>query len=264
MTGIIDWSQLRQNTLLSTQRIELYNPSYWDKEANAINENMVQWAELTKKQLKRLPLSRKFTVLDVGAGTGRMTLPMTKRAKQVTALEPSEKMLATLRDNARKQHIFNIHYVNESLEELEVASCYDLVVASFSLFMVDIKAALMKMNALASRGVYLFLSASPWIDEAIQKAVQGNSSAWSDFIFIYNILYDAGIPANVDICDYDLKQSYVDLENATSNFSQKYHIHAEKKDKLREYLSENLVEEKGKLWYNRKRKAATIWWKTNK
>jgi ubiquinone/menaquinone biosynthesis C-methylase UbiE len=264
MAGIIDWSQLRQNALLATQRIELYNPSYWDKEANAVNENMSQWAELTKKQLKRLPLSSEVTVLDVGAGTGRMTLPMAKRAKHVTALEPSEKMLAALRDNARKQQIFNIHYLNESLEEVEVASTYDLVVASFSLFMLDIKTALTKMNALASKGVYLFLSASPWIDEGIQKVVQSNSSTWSDFIFIYNILYDAGIPANVEICDYDLRQSYLDLEDAVLKFSHIYGIQSEKKGKLREYLSENLAEEKGKLWYNRKRKAATIWWTTNK
>jgi ubiquinone/menaquinone biosynthesis C-methylase UbiE len=264
MTGIIDWPQLRQNALLFTQRIELYNPRYWDKEANVVNENMAQWAELTKKQLKRLPLSPEFTVLDVGAGTGRMTLPMAKRVKHVTALEPSEKMLATLRDNARKQQIFNIHYINEPLEELEVASSYDLVVASFSLFMLDIKTALMKMNALASKSVYLFLSASPWIDEAMQKALQGDSSAWSDFIFIYNILYDAGIPANVDICDYELKQSYADLEDAISKLSQTYRIPSENRDKLRAYLSENLVEENGKLWYNRKRKAATIWWATNK
>jgi ubiquinone/menaquinone biosynthesis C-methylase UbiE len=264
MAGIIDWSQIRQDTLLSSQRIELYNPSYWDKEANAVNENMTQWAELTKKQLKRLPLSSEVTVLDVGAGTGRMTLPMAKRVKHVTALEPSKNMLITLRDNARKQHIFNIHYVNKTLEELDSTTSYDLVVASFSLFMLDIKTALIKMNALASKGVYLFLSASPWLDEGIQKAVQSNSSTWSDFIFIYNILYDAGIPANIDICDYDLKQSYVDLEDAVSKFSQLYRIQAEKKGKLREYLSENLVEEKGKLWTNRKRKAATIWWTTNK
>jgi ubiquinone/menaquinone biosynthesis C-methylase UbiE len=264
MAGIIDWSQLRQNALLATQRIELYHPSYWDKEAIAINENGSQWAELTKKQLKKLPLSPEFTVLDVGAGTGRMTLPIAKRVKHVTALDPSEKMLAILRDNARKQHIFNIHYVNESLEELDATSSYDLVVASFSLFMLDIKAALSKMNALATKGVYLFLSESPWMDEALQKAIYGNVSAWSDFIFIYNILYDAGIPANVDISDYELTQSYVDLEDAVSNFSNRYHIQAEKTGKLREYLSENLVEEKGKLWYNRKRKAATIWWTTSK
>ena len=199
-------------------------------------------------------------VLDVGAGTGRMTLPIAKRVKYVTALEPSEKALTELRKNARKQQIFNICYIKETLEELEITTSYDLVVASFSLFMFDIKNALLKMNALASRGVYLFMSASPWQDEELQRAVDGNISSWSDFIFIYNILYDAGITANVDIWDYEFKQSYTDLESAVSRLSQTRHIPSSKSEKLREYLRAKLIEENGKLWYNRKRKAAMIWW----
>ncbi len=262
--NVIDWAQLRKNMLLAAQRIELYNPSYWDKETNVVNENLPHWAELTKKQLKKLPLSPEITVLDVGAGTGRMTLPMAKLVKHVTALEPSEKMLAALRENARKQQVFNIYCVNESLEELETTTSYDLVVASFSLFMFDIKSALLKMNALASKGVYLFLSASPWIDAELQKVVYGSSSPWSDFIFIYNILHDVGILANVEVWDYELKQRYVDVEDAVSKYSQVYRVPAETKNSLREYLRTNLVEEKGKFWCNRKRKAAAIWWTTNK
>ena len=152
MVGIIDWSQLRQ-TYYATQRTELYSMDYWDKEAYAVNENSTQWAELTKKQLKKLSLSSEVTILDVGAGTGRMTLPMAKRAKHVTALEPSEKMLAILREDARKRGIVNINYINKSLEELDASASYDLVVASFSLFMSDIKSALIKMNTLAAKRV---------------------------------------------------------------------------------------------------------------
>ena len=263
MDGIINWTQIRQTMLLATHRIEFYNPSYWDKQANAVNENMAQMAPLTRKQLKKLPLSSEYTFLDVGAGTGRMTIPIAKRAKHVTALEPSENMLALLKANATKQHIINIHYVNKSLEELDEVKAYDFVVASFSLFMFDIQKVL-KMDAIASRGVYLFLSASPWMDEEMQNVVYGNSSACSDFIFVFNILHDAGILANVEFCTYDLKQSYDNLEDALSRFKQTYRILPEKEDKLREHLRANLVEEKGKLWWNRKRKAAMIWWTTNK
>jgi ubiquinone/menaquinone biosynthesis C-methylase UbiE len=264
MTTAVDWVQLRKNILLSTQRIELYSPDYWNKEVNVVNENLPHWAELTKKQLKQLPLTPQITVLDVGAGTGRMTIPIAKRVKHVTALEPSEKMLAALRENARRQQVFNLFCINESLEELEITNSYDLVIASFSLFMFDIKSALLKMNALASKAVYLFLSASPWVDEEMQKALYGNASPWSDFIFIYNILHDAGILANVKISEYNLKQSYVDLEDAVSKYLQTYHIPIEKQDKLREYIQTVSIEENGKIWCNRKRKAATIWWTTNK
>jgi SAM-dependent methyltransferase len=264
MSNVIDWVQLRRNLLTATQRLELYNPSYWNKDVNVLNENQPHWAELTKKQLKQLPLSPDITVLDVGAGTGRMTIPIAKKVNHVTALEPSEKMLATLRENARTLQAFNIFCINKTLEELEMNCSYDLVVASFSLFMVDIKNALLKMNELASRAVYLFLSASPWLDQDLQKAVYGNISQWSDFVFIYNILYDAEILANVEISDYAIRQSFVDFEDAVSRYMQLYRIPIDKQDSLRKYLESILVEENGKLWCTRKRKAATIWWTKDK
>jgi 2-polyprenyl-3-methyl-5-hydroxy-6-metoxy-1,4-benzoquinol methylase len=96
MAGIIDWTELRQSMLLAAQRMDLYNPSYWDKKADEVNDNSSPLKTLTKNQLKRLSLSPEITVLDVGAGTGRITLPIAKRVKHVTALEPSEKELAPL------------------------------------------------------------------------------------------------------------------------------------------------------------------------
>ncbi len=56
----------------TAHRRELYNPSYWNTEACAFNENMSHWSELTEQQLKILPLSKELTILDVGAGTGRI------------------------------------------------------------------------------------------------------------------------------------------------------------------------------------------------
>ncbi len=257
----VNWVQTRQAMLLATRKIELCDPSYWDKQANAVNDSMVRLADLTKKQLKKLPLSKEDTVLDVGAGTGRMTLPIAKRVKHVTALEPSENMLALLKENATKQHILNVYYVNKSLEALDVSVSYDVAVASFSLFMFDIEKAMAKLDAVASKAVYLFMSASPWMDEELQKIVYGDATRWSDFILVYNILHDAGILANVDICDYNNKQGYASLEDAVSRFTQAYHILPEKEHLLKDYLKKNLVEKNGKLWLTRKMKAAMVWWK---
>lgn len=263
MATAIDWVQLRKNVLHATQRVDLYSPSYWNKEATVINEKLPHWSNLTKKQLSQLPLSKEITVLDVGAGTGRMTLPIAKRVKHVTALEPSERMLAFLSDKARRQQICNISYINKTLEDMDVSCSYDLVVASFSLFMFDIKDALLKMNTLARKGVYLFLCASPWVDTELQLAIYDSRSYWSDFIFIYNILHDLEIIPNVQIRIYTLKQCFMNLDDAVDKTLQRYHIPIEKKMKLRAYLQATCVEEKGKLWYNRKRKAATIWWTKN-
>lgn len=260
MTIVIDWSQLRQNTITAAQRSELYSPNYWNKEACAVNQTQPHWAELTKTQLKQLPINEQMTVLDVGAGAGRITLPVAKKAKHVTALEPSAKSLVLLKENAKKQGIINVSYVNQSLETFDCSQRHDLVVASFSLFMFDLKAALKKMDVLANRSVYLFVSASPWLNPDLQKLVYGAPGYWSDFIFLYNILYEMDIAANVEITDYTLKESYQDLAEASEKISAKFHIPQTKTTLLCEYLQRHLVEEDDRLWSIQKRKAATVWW----
>jgi FkbM family methyltransferase len=264
LTGPVDWINLRQTLLLAAHRTKLYDIAYWDKEAGAVNQNVSQLTKLTSHQAKLLPLNPEITVLDVGAGTGRMTLPMAKRSKHVTALEPSAKMLAILRENAFQKQAFNISYINQSLEELDTATPYDLVVASFSLFMLDLEKALLKMNQLASRAVYLFMSASPWVEEGLQKAVYGNVNSCSDFILTYNILHDIGVVANEDIHDYELILTYENIEEAATTLTERYCLPQDKRSELTEYLKANLAEQDGKLCYKRKMKAASIWWKTNK
>ena len=264
MVGVINWGELRRLMLLSTNRLECFNASYWDKRASDFNENMVHMDDLTRQQLDRLPLLPEYAVLDVGAGAGRITIPVAKRVTQVTALEPSETMLTLLKANAEKENINNIRCIHGSLEDLEVGygvDSHELVIASFSLFMIDIEKALVAMHNIATKGVYLFLSASVWMDSEIQKIIYGGSvPMWSDYIYAYNILYDLGILANVEIWDYSSKQSFSDLNSAVSKFTDLYSAPSKKQIELREYLRRTLVEDDGKLWIIRKRKAAMIWW----
>jgi len=266
MTGIINWSQLRQTMLLNTHRIEFSNSNYWDKLASSYNESTAQMNDLTQKQLNRILLLSEYTVLDVGAGTGRLTIPLAKRAKHVTALEPSANMMALLKINAQKNVINNIDYVNASIENVDtgVVEPHDIVISSFSLLMVDVEKALLKMNAMATKGVYLFLSASKWMDENLQNVVYGKglSDAYSsDYIYVYNILHDLGVLANVDIWDFKSQQCYKNLNDAELKLMELYHIQAKKHEELLAYLSKTLVpDDTGKLWLYRKKKAAMIWW----
>ncbi|MCW4011022.1 MAG: class I SAM-dependent methyltransferase [Candidatus Bathyarchaeota archaeon] len=264
---LVNWAELRKSTLINTRRIESCTPCYWDKCASGFNQNVPYMGDLTKNQLHRLKLKPADTVLDVGAGTGRITIPVAKRVKQVTALEPSKNMLDLLKENAEKENVTNITYLNRPLEALSVDSVgvHDVVIASFSLFMVDIEKELAKMDTLAKKRVYLFLSASQWMDQELQNIVYGDSiPASPDYIYIYNILHDLGILANVEIWNYNAVRSYNDLADAVTKFTETYRIPPEKEGELREHLRRILVKDQGKLWLNRKRKTATIWWTKHK
>lgn len=263
----INWGEMWRIMLLDTYRTEICKPSYWDKHANEFNENMAYMNDLTKSQLDKLLLLPEYTVLDVGAGTGRLTIPLAKRVKQVIVLEPSKNMLELLKANAEKGNIKNIHYINSSLEDLQAynyISLCDVAIASFSLFMVDIEKALLTIDSLAKKGVYIFLSASKWMTEELQKIIYGDTVfIWPDYIYIYNILHNLGILANVDIWSYTSTKSYGSIDDAVSKFMELYHISAEKEGKLREYLRRILVKDNGKFLLSRKMKVAMIWWTKN-
>ena len=51
--------------------------------------------------------------LDIGAGAGRFALPLALAVREVVALEPSDSMLAGLRDGAREAGIHNVRIVQE-------------------------------------------------------------------------------------------------------------------------------------------------------
>ncbi|MGD6933864.1 MAG: class I SAM-dependent methyltransferase [Candidatus Bathyarchaeia archaeon] len=265
MVNVINWVELRKLMLSSTHRLDCTNASYWDKCANNYNENMPQMAELTQNQLNRIQIQPQDTLLEVGAGNGRLTVPLAKKAQAVTALEPSKNMLEFLKTNAENAGVHNINCINKSLEDFnpeESVGCFDVVVASFSFFMLDMEKALAKMNAFASNRVYLFLSASRWLDEPeLQKLVHHESTSfWADYVYVYNVLYDLDITANIDVWSYTSKQGFNSLDEAVSRFSEIYSIPSIKEDALKAYLQKTLVEDNGKLWFIRNRKAAMIWW----
>lgn len=260
----MSWGEMWRMMLLDTYRAEICKTSYWDKHASEFNENMAYMDDLTKSQLDNLPLLPEYTVLDVGAGTGRLTIPLANRVKQVIALEPSKNMLELLKANAQKRNLTNIHYINSSLEDLQaydyIGLC-DVVIASFSLFMPDVEAALLKIDALAKKGVYLFLSASKWMTEELQQIIYGETVFnWPDYIYIYNILHDLGILANVEVWSYTSTKSFSSINDSVSQFMELHHISPEKEGKLREYMHQVLVEADGKFWLRRKMKVAMIWW----
>ncbi|MCW4022322.1 MAG: class I SAM-dependent methyltransferase [archaeon] len=263
--SLINWEELWKIKILGSYRNEFVNVSYWDKWAENYDKNNVLMQNLTKYQLDCLQLSSGCTVLDVGAGTGRLTIPIANCVKQVTAVEPSENMLAFLKSIAEKENVNNIVTVNRPFEDLlanEDIQPHDLVVASLSLCMLDLVTVLQKMNTLAKKYVYLFLPASEWMNQELQKIIHGNTSPISklgDYIYVYNILHDLGILANVEIWDFAVDQHYNTLDEAVSKYVKIFNLYG-KKEKLRTCLNELLVKKNGKLLLKDTRKLAIISW----
>ena len=270
MQGIINWNELCKLARSSSPwRITLDEPagSFWDGRAKQFNESMTQNRERSQKQMAKIELAPEYTVLDVGAGTGRLAIPIAKCVKSVTAIDPSRGMLACLKENMERESVENITYLNKKWEDTKLGvdiEQHDVVIASHSLAMLDIQDALAKMDAASKKCVYLFTFAGRWMDGGLWEKIYGEKrSSWSDYIYLCNILHDMGIYANVEIWDSEFEQHYVGIDEAVTKLKETYDLPSEKEVVLREYLSKTLVEDNGALCLKRKSKSAMIWWQTN-
>lgn len=89
----------------------------------------IRWELMVASELKRTD-----RVLDLGAGTGFITLPISSKANEVVAVDVSEKMLDVLRVKATEQGITNVTHMVADLTELSFPdNSFDVIVSSYAL-----------------------------------------------------------------------------------------------------------------------------------
>lgn len=173
----------------------------WDKKARAFagrNMHSAYAAEF----LSRMQPEPEWTVLDVGSGPGTLALPLARRVNKVTAVDYSSEMLTILKQQAADENLTNIEAVAAAWEDdwqkIGLAP-HDVVVASRSLAVDDLAAALAKMNRWARKAAFVAdrVGTTPFDPQAF-AAVGRKFSPGPDYIYAVNILYQLGISARVD------------------------------------------------------------------
>ena len=102
---IITMKMKNKETLLGD---EFFNKNKWDEEAPyyaLMNELEARGTDL---EIACLPLKSEYTVLDLGCGPGRMTVPIAKKTKKVYATDFSEKMIEICRENCARSKAENV------------------------------------------------------------------------------------------------------------------------------------------------------------
>lgn len=275
MTGIINWNELRKAIVSEGRRRRGHErpEEMWDKRAEEFNKSTRGGSERTEKQVASLKLDPDYTVLDVGAGTGRLSVPIAKIVKQVTAVDQSKGMLSYLEENMAEGGLSNYKAIQKRWEDVELGvdiEPHDVVIASHSLGMFDLQEALAKMDAAAKRRVYIFTAAGKWFfddqeeelwERIYDRPPRRGGGFRSDYMLLYNILHDMGIYANVEIRDSEHVQRYGSIDEAVERWKERREIPPENEPLLREYLAKNLEDENGGgLVFRRRTKSAMIWW----
>jgi SAM-dependent methyltransferase len=213
MASIINWDELRQLTMppeaASMAAGKGGNMFDTDQSANMYNQMVHMEMGYTLNQINCFETSKNDTVLDVGCGPGRISVLMAQRAKSVTSLDQSSKMLAHCKRNAEEAGVKNLKPLlldwNDAVLGKNVEQ-HDIVIASRSVGMNDIK----RLSSFARKYVVVVAWANALnIPMIIGDLFEGVGEARRfpmmrinrnlGYNVSYNMIYDAGYDPNIRI-----------------------------------------------------------------
>lgn len=218
-------------------------------------------------QVAALGLQPHETLLDVGAGAGRLAIPAARVARHVTALDVSSHMLAALRSNARAAGVDNIDTVQlgwEAVTPGENLVPHDVVLLSRSPAMCD----LVKVDALARRAAFVMVYSGRSLKGFHDELVAGIQpvpppgeavAALAPHVLVFNRLIDMGIEARVDYLDDGFDKWYPDEAAAVADFAW-LRLPPGSESRFRDNLLPWLQAEEGGVRLRMATRSAVVWW----
>jgi hypothetical protein len=186
---------------------------YWDRRAASFARSTHARAD-EFLQLLQPYLSPRKTLIDVGAGTGRHTTPLSESLEWVTAVEPSEGMRSHIpqRDN--------ITIVASTWEDAEVAPA-DLVICSHVMYGVAEPVPFIeKMERSARERVFVMMRETdlPHPAAELRRRLVGESGPrLPRFSELFMLLVEMGIAPDVHFLRYAIVTRYAGMDEALAD-----------------------------------------------
>jgi 2-polyprenyl-3-methyl-5-hydroxy-6-metoxy-1,4-benzoquinol methylase len=207
MEKATDWNSLWRE-LVEIKARSRKRKSSEAHEADIWAERALEFREGVKRRWVRPDSSREFilsqldadaTVLDIGAGTGDWCALLARRAKHVTAVDPSSAMIQVMRDSLAAENITNVTIVQGSWPDVSVEP-HDFSLCSHAMYGCPDLAAFVRQMVACTRRMCFLLLRAPTLDGVRAEAARhlwGQPLDSPNFTIAYNILIQEGIYANV-------------------------------------------------------------------
>ena len=272
----IDWNEIwkaQQRRHESSKHVD--DPSHnWSRRENAERYDTLSHSKYdprVKTTIAGLSLTKQSRILDIGAGPGTLAIPLSPLVKEVTAIEPGEGMVAILNDHIKKDGITNITCIRKRWEDIDLAADlfgpYDAVIASLSLTMHDMRAALEKMDAASSGAVYLFWFVDPPFWERMYidlwqplHGMEYYPGPKADCLFA--VLYQMGIYANVEMLPLRKEYRFTTMDELLAFFKRRFNVTTPAQETvLDEYITPLMRQEGSEVVISGDSTFAKVWWK---
>jgi predicted TPR repeat methyltransferase len=274
----IDWNTMWQQESTNHRWDRLSSRELWDKRAEGFSKRIDRVMggkeesdkdDYMYKMLEHIETQPDWTVLDIGCGPGTLTIPLSRKVKRVSALDISSEMLKHLKANADTNGLNNIRYIQTSWQDAfaqKQLDIHDVVVASRSLMSGDMQQAMRDILPLARKAAYItFPVVHLPFDWEVYQAIGRANRRHPPYIYIYNMLFQMGVMANVEILKSKVTQQFSNIEEAIDNLQWRTDTFTdEEKHKLTGFLQQKFAEQPGAPAFTHRgySKWALIWWKT--
>lgn len=239
----IDFAQLYKNHLAQAERTRK-EPEHWDNRAEKMAQNCANPNDLYLQKFRQLmDFTGAQTLLDVGCGPGSVALSVAEKFKQVIGIDYSDGMLNVAKNRAQSMNITNAQFQHCAWEDdwRALPQC-DIAVASRSTLVMDLKAALLKLNHQAKLRVYTTHTVHPtFIDIRIIRAIGRTPITLPTYIYAVNILNQLGINPKVDyIRSNNCQANVITFEKLAESVSWSLGaLNNTEMEKLRDYYEAN-------------------------
>ena len=159
MSAIQQWKSMVEVEHAQSERMRRHEPppsDHWRPYAQQFKADPWRTDDLLVNRLK-LEVQAHQTLLDVGAGAGRLSLPLALNCRHVAAVEPSDSMTQVLSQQLSDLSIQNVSLVQAKWEDAEVQVA-DIVLCCHVLYVVaDIERFVRKLESHARQRVLVVL-----------------------------------------------------------------------------------------------------------